>query len=431
MVKSRNALCSGTMRSVFDQYQQPENQLTHALVCTLDADRSLLRPFLKWLGAKDVPRTTLRITQQQVPGVLEPGEDEQRGLPDACIFGDDSDDAESTGGWAVLIESKVQSGIGLDQLSRHKRTAERSGFPNAFLVLLAVDQPKSGLPKGVEYRPWREVYAWFRAKRDRSEWAGRLTQYMEAFERRMIARDYAIRGTITMFDGIGFDDNNPYTYAEAKRLIRLLGDELQNRPKLLELGVDPKGERRSAITGRSGSRVWDFLPLKDARGATFTSYPHLTMVITSEHAAAAITVPNGVKGGFKTKIRECGQDGFMEMLHELAGNTRPILRDVPQASASLHALQRHYLSQRSAGIVDAETQADLRTIDPGSAGGVKYQPQWAYAIYDVLAHKRSNVQFGVRMQFPYTTKRLRSPEAVELFERSWLAFSPLLRFVLE
>jgi hypothetical protein len=421
------------MRSVFDQYQQPENQLTHALVCTLDADRSLLRPFLKWLGAKDVPRTTLRITQQQVPGVLEPGEDEQRGLPDACIFSDAaSDTEESSGGWAVLIESKVQSGIGLDQLNRHKRTAERAGFPNAHLVLLAVDRPKSGLPKGVEYRPWREVYAWFRARRGESEWAGRLTQYMEAFERRMIARDYAIRGTITMFDGIGFDENNPYTYAEAKRLIRLLGDELQNRPKLLELGVDPKGERRSAITGRSGGRVWDFLPLKDARGATsFTAFPHLTMVVSSEHAVAAVTVPNGVKGGFKTKIKECGQDGFMGMLQELAENTHPILRDVPQASVFLYAVQRHFPSQRSAGIVDAETQADLRTIDPGSTGGVKYQPQWAHAIYDVLAHKRSNVQFGVRMHFPYTTKGLRSPQAVELFERSWLAFSPLLRFVLE
>lgn len=420
------------MRSVFDQYHQPENQLTHALMCTLDADRSLLRPFLKWLGAKNVPRTTLHITQQQVPGVLEPGEDEQRGLPDACIFGDVSDGEESTGGWAVLIESKVQSGIGMDQLNRHKRTAERSGFPNAFLVLLAVDQPNSGLPKGVEYRPWRDVYAWFRAKRDRSEWAGRLTQYMEAFERRMIARDYAIRGTITMFDGIGFDENNPYTYAEAKRLIRLLGDELQHRPKLLKLGVDPKGERRSAITGRAGTRVWDFLPLKNARDTTsFTAYPHLTMVITADHASAAITVPNGVKGGFKTKLKERGAEGFMELLHEISENTRPILRDVSEASASVHAVQRHYPSQRSAAIIDAETQADLRTIDEGSVGGVKYQPQWAHAIYDVLSSKRSNVQFGVRMQFPYTIKRLRSPEAVELFERSWLAFSPLLDFVLE
>ncbi len=52
----------------------------------------------------------------------------------------------------------------------------------------------------------------------------------------MIARDYAIRGTITMFDGICFDEDNPYTHAEAKRLIRLLGDELQSRP---ELGSGP------------------------------------------------------------------------------------------------------------------------------------------------------------------------------------------------
>lgn len=421
------------MRSVFDQYQQPENQLTHALACTLDADRSLLRPFLKWLGARDVPRVDLRITQQQVPGVLEPGEDEQRGLPDACIFSDAvSDDDEISGGWAVLIESKVQSGIGLDQLNRHKRTAERAGFPNAHLVLLAVDQPKGGLPKGVEYRPWREVYAWFQARQGESEWAVRLTRYMEAFERRMIARDYAIRGTITMFNGIRFDENNPYTYPEAKRLIRLLGDELQNRPKLLELGVDPKGGRRSAITGRSGDRVWDFLPLKHSRSAaTFTDYPHLTMVIGPDHAAASVTIPNGVKGGLKSRLKNCGAEEFHALISEIESRVRPLRNSVAGAHAELYAIQRHFTSQRSSGTVDAKLNADLRTIVKSKSGQVKYQPQWVSAVYEILAHKRSNVQFGVSMYFPYTNAKVRSKDLVSLYEESWIAFKPLLDFVLD
>ncbi len=76
--------------------------------------------------------------------------------------------------------------------------------------------------------------------------------------------------------------------------------------------------------------------------------------------------------------------------------------------------------------MDAETRADLRTIDHGKRAGVRHQPQWANAIYEVLANKRSNVQFGLRMTLPYSIKRLKTPEAVDLFEASWLAFRPLL-----
>ena len=40
------------LRNVFDQFSQPENRLTHALVCTLSNERALIRPFLRWLGVK-------------------------------------------------------------------------------------------------------------------------------------------------------------------------------------------------------------------------------------------------------------------------------------------------------------------------------------------------------------------------------------------
>ena len=44
--------------------------LTHALASTLHHDRSLLRPFLRWIGLTDVPAAkALRLTEQQVPGL--------------------------------------------------------------------------------------------------------------------------------------------------------------------------------------------------------------------------------------------------------------------------------------------------------------------------------------------------------------------------
>jgi len=56
------------LRNVFDQYEQPENRLTHALVCTLASEHRLIRPFLRWLGASNVPPLReLHLVEQQAP----------------------------------------------------------------------------------------------------------------------------------------------------------------------------------------------------------------------------------------------------------------------------------------------------------------------------------------------------------------------------
>lgn len=414
------------MRNVFDQYTQPENRLTHALVCTLDEDRSLLRPFLRWAGCQAVPPLSqLRITEQQVPGeALSGDEGEGTGLPDACVFTDD--------GWLLLIEAKVQAGVSPGQLRRHIATANRHEFDNPYLLLLSVDDPPKRLPPKTTHRSWRELYAWFRKRPDSSGWARTFTDYMESFESRMIADDYSIRGTLTMFDGLRFDTENPYTYREGKRRIRLLGDELQKRKDLRDIGIDPKGERRSAITGRGGVGVWDFIPLMIARGAkNFTDFPHLTMGLGQNEAGAAITIPNGVRGGFRTRLKKVGEEGFIDVLRDIEKRLRPVLRRSKDSRAVLYAVQRHYPSQRSAGKLDARAEADLRTIIPGKRREAKYQPQWVSAIYEVITHKRSNIQLGVEVHFPYACPVIRSVRAVDLFASAWIAMSPLIDFVLD
>jgi len=77
------------MRNIFDQYDQPENRLTHALVSCLSEDRKLLKLFLKWILKEKAPKINgIEIVEQQIP--LEPtiGESkaDQRGLPDAWIY---------------------------------------------------------------------------------------------------------------------------------------------------------------------------------------------------------------------------------------------------------------------------------------------------------------------------------------------------------
>ncbi len=414
------------MRNVFDQYTQQENKLTHALICTLAADRSLLKPFLKWADCKDIPNPkSLFITEQQIPGTAVSGDDEEgKGLPDGCVY--------SELGWALLIESKVSSKISTNQLKRHFSTAVRHGFEKPYLLILSVDDPPKNLPQRATHRAWRDVYVWFRRHAGSSSWARTFTDYMEIFESRMIAEDYSIRGTLTMFDGLRFDSENPYTYREGKRLIRLLGDELQHRDDLQEFGVDPKGKRRGAITGRAGAGVWDFMPLQIARNAkNFTDYPHLTMAIRQDNTGAAITIPNGVRGGFKNKLSDLGEPGFIQLLSTIEHRLQLAISDSPTAKATVYAIQRHYPSQRSAGIKDARIEADLETIIPGKESGVKYQPQWAEAIYQIMTNKRSNIQLGIEVVFSYECPVIQSPEAVELFAKSFIAMKPMIDFVLE
>ncbi|MEN1704621.1 MAG: hypothetical protein AAGJ54_03780 [Planctomycetota bacterium] len=412
------------MRNIFDQYTQPENRLTHALVCTLEADRTLLRPFLAWTAADGIPKPSqLHITEQQVPGEMTAGDEgEAKGLPDACVFDDE--------GWAFLVEAKVQAPVSPDQLRRHVRTAKRYGFESPFLLLLSVDPPPRSMPPRSSYRAWRDVYAWFRRRAGSSLWADTFTRYMEAFESRMIGEDYSIRGTLTMFDGFHFNDENPYTYREGKRLIRLLGDEVQARKDLRALGVDPKGARRSAITGRGGDGVWDFLPLKAARDAkNFTDFPHLTLGVHRQNAGASITIPNGVRGGFKSSLKELGEDGFLTLLEKIERKTRAVRRGAPGSKTTIYATQRHYRSQRSNAEVDANIEADIRTVVRDDSA-TKYQPEWARAVYGVLTQKRSNIQLGITTKFPYDAGPIRSVKAADFFARAWIAMSPILDVVL-
>lgn len=410
----------GAVRSVFDQYIQPENRLTHALSCALYYDRGLLVPFLRWLGIDRIPPvSTLNIAQQTVPGVYDSEEDDRRGLPDMVVF--DSD------GWGVVFESKVQSSLTNDQLLRHAKTAEKSGYTGATVVALTVDTPKTPLPNGALHRHWRDVYSWFNLRAGESFMAAQFVNYLRAFEREAVARKYEIRGTITMFDGLRFGEDLPYTYAEAKRLIRLLGDEVQGRDDLQRLGVDSTGQRRGAITGKKGDAVWDYLPLRAARDAgSFTDYPHLTISIDRLGAIASVTVPNGVKGGFRTSIRAHGVEPFCQTLCRIEQAMIPVVQRCRNATPFMYVTQRHYKTQRSEATVDARMEADLRTLVPGGRDGVKHQPEWAHAVYTLLTQKRSNIQLGVGMRFDYRCPEVRSAACADLFAESWIACKPLL-----
>ena len=387
----------------------------------------MLVAFLKWLGVTDITKPSLlAISQQQVPGSLldEADELQQKGLPDLAIFDDEN--------WAVLFECKVQAKVAFNQLERHRTTAQRNGYSSPWIVVLSVDSLPAQSSSKMIFKTWRDVYSWFNLRAADSFWARQLVDFMRAFEQKMLSRDYQIRGTITVFDGLRFDDKDPYSYREAKRLLRLMGDLLQERKDLQKIGVDPDGKRRAAITGQGTDGVWDFLPLSAARDAMqFTAFPHLTISLNRRHAIAAITVPNGVRGGFRSKLANIGFDGFLDIVTEIELKLRPVIKKSAGAKPMLYATQRHYRSQRSDAEIDGRIDVDLRTAIRGNGTLVKYQPQWVEAIYELLVHKKANIQLGFDVQFLYSCKAIRSAEAVELLADSWIAMAPILGLVVD
>jgi len=411
------------MRNIFDQYEQPENRLTHALFTVLHREKqTLLVPFLKWVGIPTVPRANnLTILVQQVPGTtaIDSDDSSKMSLPDACIHDENS--------WIALFECKVQASLNHEQILQHKKTAISHDFSDPHIVTITVAPMKDKLPTSAFALTWSDIYRWLSRSASKSQWARELIDYMQTFERKMLSQDYGIQGAITVFDGLKFDKQNPYTYREAKRLLRLLGDELQQRKDLIEIGIDPHGKRRPAITGSNNDPVWDFIPLRIARNAKqFTQYPHFTMYLSQERATAAVTIPNGVKTSVRRRITDLGLIGFMVLLRKLERRLRPVLKKSPEAKPLVYVTQRHFRTQRSRAVVDARLEADLRTAVPCTQSKVKYQPQWAEGVYTVLTNKKCNLQLGIELNFSYNCKLLQSEKAVGLFARTWKALHPIV-----
>jgi hypothetical protein len=408
------------VRNLFDQYEQHENRVTHALACCLHEDPTLLRRFVRWAIGRVPDGGQLRIVQQQVPGEPRAADDDAKGaLPDAWIFG--------PWHWSLLIESKVGSAVGADQLARHRRVCRDCGFKNCRVLVLSPRRWRGSLD-GVIHRPWSDLYAWAAREAARSMWARRLREYMEIAEDRMVAEQVMPEGTLTRFAGFCFDPEHPYTYGEAKRCLRLAIEKLRDRSDLRTLGADRHTPGRPAITGSGSTSVWDFIPLMAARRAkNFVRHPHLTLSVSADHVAPFVTLPSGAESRYWRSLRRLGPDGFLDLVSELCRAMAPVVRTHRRASPHMYALQRHYPSQRAQPVTDARVDFDLRTAMRSRASRVKLQPEWVAAVFNAIAHKKSNLQLGVGIQLPYTNGTLATPDAVDLIASCWMSCRPFLK----
>ena len=412
------------MRNIFDQYAQPENRVTHALMTALHEDRALLGSFLRDLLRVKPPTAPgkLIVLEQVFPGEEEPSEDEldRHGIPDGWI-------CDETG-WCVFIESKVLARLTRDQIGRHRRTAERRGFENITAVAITA-RPETAVAGDALLITWPQIYVWLRKHSGVSSWAARAANFLEIAEAKLVDGERSWEGALTTFSGFAFGSDHPYTYLEGKRVLGLALSELRARCDLQKrLGVDPSAPGRSAITGRQGDAVWDFLSLMNGDAEDgFTKNPHLTLGVTSHMIEAMVTVPHAVNTFFRRKLKDIGEEGFRELVEEILQRLKPLLQDCRGAAPWFRGVQRRYPSQRSAPFIDARIDFDLRTVC--SEGGVVAQPLWMSAGFNAFARKRgSNYQIQLGVLFPYDRcPELTSPKAVDLVASAWLGCEPLVR----
>lgn len=392
----------------------------------------LLQRFISWSVGRKVAGRQLEIREQSLPGDrpdLSEEEAEKRGLPDGCI--------SDRNGWALLIETKFQAAVTADQIRRHIRTAARRGLAESAVLILTVKSVRQRMAPGVFVREWTEVYNWLHREAQRSPWARICREYLEVAEAREAANGYLEKGTLTVFSGIPFGNDEPYTYLQAKRVLGLLRDELRGDKRLAkQLHVDPDSPGRGAITGRAGRLVWDFIGLKQARTATqFTQYPHLTLGVRDDRLEAYVTVPNGIRSRLRNNILGESYQDFESLIAEITASLMTVVREVPGSAPNVVVVQRHYATQRSQGTLDCVLRFDPRTaveVARSARGPVKVQPQWLQASYDALRSRRSNLQLQVGVDFPYDTcPTVATRKIVRACVDVWLACRPLIQLATE
>jgi len=234
-----------------------------------------------------------------------------------------------------------------------------------------------------------------------------------------------------VFDGIRFSEPHIFRTEEAKELLKELCDELQHRPDLVRLGVDPNEPRRSRLTGRLQEHVWDFLPLTiPGSKAAPSTRPHLSVDLSVDGAWAYFTVPNAFRRQFVRALKEMELAGYVETVRRCADKLDLAVRRSPGASPIVRVLQRHYIG-RSIPVVDGQLVADLRTaVSHESLNAaiptVKPNYEWIRASYHLMLAAEANLQFSIGVGFSYACETVKSAAVTDLFAETWLSLTNLI-----
>ena len=416
------------MRNIFDQYSQPENKLTHSLASCLYEDKRLLNSFLKNFCSNFFNQTSnLKIEQQTVPGErhLIDDESQRKGLPDAVIYTEEQ---------CLIIESKVSSTLTRDQLMRHERTLRRRGFDNIRGIGIVVDLLPNVRLDNWDQLTWNQVYSWAYKETNKSEWARKLIEYFNVLENNMVEEEYLKEGSITEFTGVHFDDENPYSYREGKRQLRLLINKIkQNKILKEELNVDLSKKGRGGI--KKAGNLWDYLTFNTGvDDKSFTDEPHLTIGMNDEFIEGDLTIPYRIKGNTKRNFYNLSWEEFKNIIHKIVLNYNNSFGTSEGFKPQIVLAQRRYPSQSSPAIHDARLEFDIRTAFKDISSKLKptqkKQEEWLRLVFEINNNKKSNIQFQVGARFFYNKHTLvNNKDADQVVSKSFLACKPLIDYL--
>ena len=231
------------------------------------------------------------------------------------------------------------------------------------------------------------------------------------------------------FGNVYFDDS------KGENVLHLAMEALRKRDDLIhDIDVDPQrpGRKEDDIRDEGGV-VWDVLRFTDAGEGKFFENPHLTLGVGSKYVSAMATLSNRAWPKYRSVLIGIGEDEFHSMVKEVLKEMISVMSDCPGMEPRLRIRQRRWPTPSARPLVDAYTDVDLRTLggDGDSESGVKRQPEWVGAVFDVLKNKNSNLELQIGASFPYRTcQKIAGPNALNFVARAWIACKPYIDVLL-
>lgn len=443
---------------LFSTYKQRENQVSHALAVTFERCPTFRRVFLQRVAEASrrhgisprlsvicrLHREALVATQCHFgleDALNDPHEDAEKSIPDIVFEFPTTKGMSDSLAPCIVVEAKVTALWDLEQASRHERFVKRHLDFALGLAITAEDSDwlytNNKLPKGWIAFPWTKVYA--AAVTAGTEHARELCRVLELTEAKLM-EDKSLTGTLTAFGGIDFNDESDYSPVRARRMARLLVQELAHHRGLSRLDIhvpDPK-----SISSSTGKEVWvETETLACFEGlATATKSPHLNFSIAATHFGCGLTFPNA---SFRPTLRRGiraieDNDHLITEISRLLEALEPLERLGAEYKPRWYLAQNYYKSQRSRPRQDGLIMFDLRTVPQskgrkGKAFIIKQNLAWLKSVYQLItdSDNAAHIQSGIGVEFPYTPANqafLKNGEAVaNATALVWEALLPLAK----
>ena len=408
------------LNSLYDQYSNEENRLTHALLNTIGSSNFILTKFLKkFIAIKPFYNSgVFEISTQKVPFSHGDSDSEKvQSVPDAWIINETTDL-----GIAIEVKDKKNS-IRLGQLKSHINRIK--GYDHPHLIAITPDlqipikirelEQKNLSNLKVIWKSWDEVYRWLKDLSNKPFKNGKdeflILSMIEYLERRR---------EVLGFQGVFF--NRGFNLDEAKDILKAEMEELQ--PYVKNLYKDLVRRRPAITTTSVVVGVWDCFG--SAEG--FTKDLHITLKISEDSHNIMLVVPDSSRRAWNRLKEIFSTEKYQNELMSILANYR---KTVPYVY--IEFVQRHFINRRI-GIHDGHLFFNLDVIGKPfmkKDSKTKQSSIWFQALYEAIINKRNlNGQIAFYTKFFLNeTKGIESPKFINDVKTTLKNMKPLYDFL--